>query len=116
MSEYVRTKLTVPVEIADAANRIASVFDPDTGGGDTFGTVELSPTGEAPATHYMANTLVKPEYLPVLSDQAQALASLTHLADVYGRERPDPEDVAAFCDGVIVGEPDGLVRVVDGPI
>lgn len=111
MREYVRTKLTVPVEIVDAANRVAAVFDPDTGGGDTFGTVELSPTGEAPATHYMANTLVKPQYLPVLSSYEQALAALTHLADVYGRERPAPADVSAFCDSVIVGKPDGLVRV-----
>ncbi|MFT6637425.1 hypothetical protein [Alcanivorax sp.] len=115
MSEYVRTKLTVPVEIADAANRIAAVFDPDTGGGDTFGTVELSPTGELPATHYMANTLIKVEYIPVLSSYDQALAALTHLADIYGRERPDPEDVAAFCSGVIVGEPDGLMRVEQEP-
>lgn len=113
MSEYVRTKLTIPVEIADAANRVAAVFDPDTGGGNTFGTVELSPNGEAPATHYMANTLVKAEYLPVLSSYDQALAALTHLADIYGRERPEPEDVAAFCAGVIVGEPEGLVRIVE---
>jgi hypothetical protein len=111
MSEYIRTKLTIPVEIADEANRVASVFDPDVGGGDTFGIVELSPTGEPPATHYMANTLIKPQYLPVLSNYEQALAALTHLADVYGRERPDPKDVAAFCDGVIVGDHDGLVKV-----
>ncbi len=115
MSEYTRTKLTIPVEITDAANRVASVFDPDTGGGNTFGTVELSPTGEAPATHYMANTLIKVEYIPVLSSYDQALAALTHLADIYGRERPDPAGVAAFCDGVIVGEPEGLVRVEQGP-
>jgi hypothetical protein len=115
MSEYVRTKLTIPVQIADAANRVAAVFDPDTGGGDTFGPAELSPTGEAPATHYTANTLIKDQYLPVLSNYEQALAALTQLADVYGRERPDPEDVAAFCDSVIVGEPDGLVRVEQDP-
>jgi hypothetical protein len=113
MSEYIRTKLTVPVEIVDTANRVAAVFDPDTGGADTFGTVELSPNGEAPATHYMANTLVKKQYLPVLSSYEQALASLTHLADVYGRDQPDPADVAAFCDGVIMGEPEGLVRIVE---
>jgi len=115
MSEYVRTKLTIPVQIADAANRVAAVFDPDTGGGDTFGPAELSPTGEAPATHYMANTLIKAQYLPVLNSYEQALAALTQLADVYGRERPDPEDVAAFCSGVIVGEPDGLMRVEQEP-
>ena len=115
MSEYIRTKLTIPVEMADAANRVAALFDPDTGGGDTFGTVELSPTGELPATHYMANTLIKAEYLPLLTSYEQALTALTHLADVYGRERPEPEDVAAFCDGVIVGEPDGLVRVAQEP-
>ena len=115
MSDYVRVQLVVPVEIVDAANRVASIFDPDTGGANTFGTVELSPTGEAPATHYMANTLIKAEYLPLLTSYEQALAALTQLADVYGRERPDPEYVAAFCGGVIVGEPDGLVRVEQEP-
>ncbi len=113
MSEYVRTKLTVPVEIADAANRVAAVFDPDTGGGDTFGTVELSPTGEAPATHYMANTLVKSSYMPMLSDSAQAFSALAQLAEAYGRPLAVEADVQDFCNNVTIGEPEGLVRIVE---
>ena len=33
------------------ANNLAAVWDPDTGGGETFGSVRLSADGEEPATH-----------------------------------------------------------------
>ena len=118
MSNWARVILTMPVEHFDAANRLARIFDPDTGGANTFGACALSPTGEAPATHYMANTQIKTEYLPVLSDPEQALSALTALAEEYDREPPAEADVQAWCDNAIIGteQPDGLVRVVDGPI
>jgi hypothetical protein len=37
------------------ANSLADNWDPD-GGGTTFGTVRLSPTGQEPATHYATST------------------------------------------------------------
>ena len=33
------------------ANNLATVWDPDTGGGETFGNLRLSATGSEPATH-----------------------------------------------------------------
>tara|TARA_Y100001963_G_C6740256_1_gene428574 strand:- start:1081 stop:1461 length:381 start_codon:yes stop_codon:yes gene_type:complete len=122
MSEYVRVQLVVPVEIVDAANRVASIFDPDTGGANTFGTVELSSTGDAPATHYMANTLIKPQYIPMLTDSAQAIPALNQLAQLYSRTPPSEQDVLDFCTNVQASAPGadtwafieslGLYRVV----
>ena len=42
---YVRVFLTIPVSCKDAANRLASIFDFDVGGGSTFGACPMSPTG-----------------------------------------------------------------------
>jgi|TARA_R100000501_G_C2583823_1_gene86129 hypothetical protein len=114
MSNWTRVILTIPAEHVDAANKLASIFDPDTGGASTFGACALSPTGEAPATHYMANTQIKTEYLPVLSDPEQALSALTALAEEYDREPPTEADVQAWCDNAIIGteQPEGLLRIV----
>jgi hypothetical protein len=115
MSNWTRAILTIPAEHVDAANRLARIFDFDTGGAETFGACALSPTGEAPATHYMANTQIKAEYLTVLSDPEQALAALTALDQEYGREPPTEADVQAWCDNATIGteQPEGLVRVVE---
>ena len=103
--------LTIPAEHVDTANRLAAIFDPDTGGAATFGGCGLSPTGEAPATHYMAATVIKEKYLPALTDPVSALAALTSLAEQYGREAPEQQDVEDWCSNVIVGEVEGLVQV-----
>ena len=114
MSHWTHVTLTIPAEHVEAANRLARIFDPDTGGADTFGVCALSPTGEAPATHYMASTQIKAEYLPMLSDPEQALAALTTLAEEYDREPPTEDDVQAWCDNAIIGteQPEGLLRIV----
>lgn len=114
MSNWTRVILTIPIEHVGAANRLASIFDPDTGGANTFGACALSPTGEAPATHYMANTLIRQDYLSALDDPEQALAALTALAEEYDREPPTEADVQAWCDNAIIGTepPEGLVRIV----
>lgn len=110
MGEYTFTRLTIPVEHRDACNRVAALFDPDTGGEKTFGVDRRSVDGTEPATHYRASGAIKTVYLPFLQDAAQALPALQHLAQVYGREQPDPADVETFCNVVIVGD-DGLQRV-----
>ena len=114
MKSFTRIVLVVPASLRDAANRLASVFDFDTCGADTFGACALSPSGEAPATHYMASTQINAGYLPALSDPEQALAALTALADEYGREPPTEADVQAWCDNAIIGteQPEGLLRIV----
>tara|TARA_Y100001001_G_scaffold99400_1_gene97163 strand:+ start:9941 stop:10303 length:363 start_codon:yes stop_codon:yes gene_type:complete len=114
MKTWTRVILTIPAEHRDAANRMAALFDYDTGGGDTFGACALSPTGEEPATHYMANTLIRQDYLSTLDDPEQALAALTALAEEYDREPPTEADVQAWCDNAIIGteQPEGLLRVV----
>jgi len=112
MSNWTRVILTIPAEHVDAANRLARIFDPDTGGASTFGACALSPTGEAPATHYMANTLIRQDYLSTLDDPEQALAALTALAEEYDREPAAQADIDAWCTYVVVGEPEGLQRIV----
>lgn len=105
--------LVIPVEIKDAANRLAAIFDPDTGGSSTFGGCKLSPSGENPPTHYMAGTVIKSEYLNSLTDPQQAMVILTSLAETYGREPPQQEDVDEWCANVIVGQPEDLVKIED---
>lgn len=40
----------------NTANQQAKAWDPDTGGGETFGSVLLSASGAMPATHYGCST------------------------------------------------------------
>lgn len=70
----------------------------------------LSATGKLPATHYMASTQFNVEYLDYITSSTGAMATL---AQEYGRELPQQEDVAAWCENVIIGEPEGLVRIVE---
>ena len=112
MSEWTRVKLTIPVEYSEAANRLASIFDPDSGGANTFGVCQLSPTGEEPATHYMASTLVRPGYTAALTDPELAMQTLTVLAEEYDREPPVQQDVDDWCENVLVGDPEGPQRIV----
>lgn len=108
--------LVIPVEIKDAANRLASIFDPDAGGSLTFGGCKLSPSGENPPTHYMSGTVIKTEYLDSLTDPQQAMTILTVLAETYGREPPLQEDVDDWCSNVTIGQPEGLLRIQDEDI
>ena len=110
---YVRVFLTIPVSCKDAANRLASIFDFDVGGGSTFGACPMSPTGLPPATHYMACTPIKPEYLDALIDPQTAMVALSQLALVYDRAAPVEADVQDFCNNVSIGEPEGLVRIFE---
>lgn len=109
---WTRVILTIPVEHAPAANRLAHVFDYDSGGGETFGACALSPTGAEPATHYMASTQLNDVYVGGITDPEQIGAALTALAAEYGREPAEQADIDAWCANVIVGEPEGLQRVV----
>lgn len=109
---YVRVFLTIPVSCKDAANRLASIFDFDVGGGSTFGACPMSPTGLPPATHYMACTPIKPEYLDALIDPQTAMAALTHLAAERNRDAPLQADVNSWCANVVIGQPEGLVRIL----
>jgi hypothetical protein len=113
MSDYVDVILVIPVQVVEQANRVAAIFDPDTGGEHTFGGCLLSPDGTAPATHSMASTIIKPEYMAILSDSEQAFAALNQLAAAYGRNAPIEADVQDFCNNVSIGEPEGLLRIVE---
>lgn len=81
-------------------------------GGDTFGACALSPTGEAPAAHYMASTQLNDVYLAGLTDPEQIGAALAALAGEYGREPAQQADIDAWCEHIIVGEPEGLQRII----
>lgn len=114
MKTWTRITLTIPAEHLDAANRLAHIFDYDTGGSQTFGGCPMSPTGQEPATHYTASGQFNVEYLDQLTDPEAAMETLILLADRYGREEtPQQEDVDAWCNNVIVGEPEGLQRIVE---
>ncbi|MAC14285.1 MAG: hypothetical protein CL539_06340 [Alcanivorax sp.] len=113
MSLFTTITMTIPVEHAAAANRCAAIFDFDVGGAETFKACRLSATGQEPATHIMASTVIKPEYVSVLQDAEQVMPALTHLAEVYGREDPVLEDVEAFCNNVLVGEHPDLLRIAE---
>ena len=106
-----RVTLTVPDSLQAAANRLAAIFDPDTGGHRTFSLCPVSPTGELPATHWRASGLIMSHYAPILTNYDTALPALQALATQRDREQPDPADVAAWCDGVIVGETPDLLPV-----
>ena len=60
----------------------------------------------------MANTLIRQDYLSALGDPELALAALTALAEEYGREPAAQADIDAWCEHIIVGEPEGLERIV----
>lgn len=115
MKTWTRVILTIPAEHVDAANRLAHIFDFDTGGANTFGACQLSPTGELPATHYMANTQINDVYLDALTDPTQAMTALNALATEYGREPPTQADIDAWCANAIIGEgrPEGLIRITE---
>jgi len=48
----------------------ATLWEPDAGGGQTFDATGVSPTGDAPRTHVVCNTLIDPDWqtnpIPVL--------------------------------------------------
>ena len=113
MTEYTIATLTIPAEYMAAANKCAAIFDPDTGGAESFGACRVSPTGDEPATHYMASGAIKSQYIPLLTNPEQAFAALTQLAVAYGRTAPAESDVQDFCNNVTIGEPEGLVRIVE---
>ena len=109
---WTRVVLTIPAEHVDAANRLAALFDYDVGGGDTFGACALSPTGQEPATHYMASTQLNDVYLGGLTNPEQINTVLTALAEEYGRDPAAQADIEAWCANVVVGEPEGLTRII----
>lgn len=113
MKTWISLILTIPADYVSAANKLAYIFDFDIGGDGTFGNCKLSPTGEAPATHYMASTQFNIEYLDYITSPTEAMAALTTLAQEYGRELPQQEDVDAWCENVIIGEPEGLLRITE---
>lgn len=82
MSEYIyRLAQIIPAAQRDAANRnsVAMGWGPD-----SF-SVELSPTGAPPATHYGLSTLATQVYIDALTGAAQGQVP----------DGPDPADVAA---------------------
>ncbi len=101
---YTTITLVIPAAHQQAANNCAHVFDFDTGGAETFNQVGLSADGTEPATHYMANTAIRPHYIPVLTDGVQAIPALNQLAMLYERTPPTEQDVIDFCANVEVSE------------
>ena len=55
-----RMIVVVPLAQLAAMNAAAAAWDPDIGGGTTFGKVRLSSSGAEPATHTACSTRVTP--------------------------------------------------------
>ena len=110
MTNFVKVQLTVPVEVAEEANRCAAVFDFDQGGAATFGRCKQSATGELPVTHYKCNTAIRHHYLSLLTDPENAYAALLQLSVKYDRVPPSESDVQTFCSNLQVGDT-GLITI-----
>jgi len=106
-------RLCLPIEHKDAGNRLAAIIDPGTRGGETFGGVLCSATGEAPATHVMCSTWMVPEYADVLRsrDPAQYMTALTALAEERDRDLPLLADCEDFCDNVLIDDEITVQRI-----
>lgn len=102
MSDWTQAVIVLPVDLQAAGNRLGALFDPDSGGAETFGACLLSPTGAAPATHVCASTAIEVGYLPALADAALMQQSLTALATARGRPVPQQADCDAFVGGAVV--------------
>ena len=68
MDPWVRLFMWVTKVSRPRANQMAHDLDFDSGGGRTFGTL-LSASGEEPATHFGASTLVRESTVPIIIDQ-----------------------------------------------
>lgn len=104
MSKWTKTKITVPIEYVRLANRLANLFDFDSGGYNTFGSVECSADGKHPATHYFADTNIKTKYYEILKDPVSMFYAMQKLSQIYGTVPPTQEEINTFCDVVILGE------------
>lgn len=96
---WVTCHITVPVACVPAANRLAAVLDPDTGGGHTFGVFFTEDRDEAGApTHSFTVTGIDADYLALIqTDNAEAIhAALSTLAQSRTREAPSLEDCQDF--------------------
>lgn len=97
-NEWLRIALCVPVAMVDGANAIAARFEPDRGDGNSF-NVRASRNGQEPATHYMAEVLVKPSTrLAVLSLKAGSAIPSWLQGDMT------PEDSRRVIDAILVGD------------
>lgn len=82
--------IIIPAAIIDSANRIARAFDPDTGGLNTFGSANLSTTGQVPATHCITHTWARQEFVDLISGvNAGTLSLKTLVDDAYATRWPE---------------------------
>jgi hypothetical protein len=86
-TEY-RNRALMVIAAADqlTANTAALQFDPD-GGAQTF-TVALSPTGEEPATHYLASVAVTDEQWQQLLAMRAGLFPSAVIVEWYEQAEP----------------------------
>lgn len=112
MSNWISTTLIIPAAIADAANRLSAIIDPDTGGANTF-AIGFSADGAEPITHYGTQSMMAPQYVELLQlgDSAYVQGALEMLATEYGRDMPTTEDCVAFTAAVIVRPGEDLMAV-----
>lgn len=114
MSQWKRITLTVPVEYADMANRLAGILDFDTGGDKTFGLCGLSENGQQPVTHYQADAFLSDEHIEMLHNPESAKLVFQALAQQRDRTPPDVDDIALWCKQVTLGPTEDL-QIVRGP-
>lgn len=82
---WIMHSMIVPGGLRDLGNRIAAVFDPDTGGAETF-SVPCSQDGQEPATHYATSVPIQSEHVSLLANPEMFYAAMVYLGQQRGRE------------------------------
>lgn len=108
-----RYVIIVPWDKITDANTRAGIFDPDDGGSDTFGAVQLSTNGLEPQSHSACDTLMSDA---VWSGIEGTLTNVTYTITIYRtNNRVQPGAVKRYDDGswVFVGSGDIMSVALD---
>ena len=92
--------LAIPADLIALGNKAAALFDPDTGGAQTF------PEANAPIdnpTHSLIRTQLIAEFVPMLQHRDPAIwhPILAQMAEERGREALTLEEVTTLCASLL---------------
>jgi len=95
-----RLPIAFPAALIDAANRLAQIIDPDSGGQYTF-SLDYQRSG-----YVFTDTPVKAHFLPIIQarDPATWQAVIPALAAEKGLEAPTPEVIEQLRAALLIGD------------
>jgi hypothetical protein len=105
MSEWTpRYRLAIPAdpELVAIGNQVAAIFDPDTGGAQTFTDANRIQTAMGDY-HLIQTQLVAGYDMMLRSPRAPQLwyGMLSEMAQARGRPMPSVDEIVAVCDAVL---------------